>query len=120
MSQIRLYLDEDSMRRSLVYGLRARSVDVLTAADAGMIGRDDQDHLATATASGRVLYTFNTADYCVLHQELLTQGRFHAGIIVAPQQHYAVGEELRRLMRLVSSVPAEDMQNRLEFLSSWS
>jgi hypothetical protein len=31
MSQIRLYLDEDAMRKSLVFGLRARNVDVLTA-----------------------------------------------------------------------------------------
>jgi hypothetical protein len=37
MSQVRLYLDEDSMRRSFVFGLRARSVDVLTAAEADMI-----------------------------------------------------------------------------------
>jgi hypothetical protein len=94
-------------------------VDLVTAADAEMINRDDQDHLVTATASGRVLYTFNTADYCVLHQGWMTQGRSHAGIIVAPQQRYAVGEELRRLMRLMSSVTAEDMRGRLEFLSSW-
>lgn len=120
MSQIRLYLDEDSMRRSLVFGLRARNVDVVTAADAEMINRDDQDQLATATTSERVLYTFNTADYCILHQEWTSRGRVHAGIIVAPQQRYAVGEELRRLMRLVSSVSAEDMRSRLEFLSSWS
>jgi hypothetical protein len=40
MSQARLYLDEDSMRRSLVFGLRARNVDVLTASEAEMIGRD--------------------------------------------------------------------------------
>lgn len=66
MSQARLYLDEDSMRRSLVFGLRARNVDVLTALEAEMVNRGDQDHLAAATASGRVLYTFNVADYCIL------------------------------------------------------
>jgi hypothetical protein len=43
MSQIRLYLDEDSMRKALVFGLRSRNVDVLTAAEAEMINRDDQD-----------------------------------------------------------------------------
>jgi hypothetical protein len=46
--------------------------------------------------------------------------RLRAGIIGAPQQRYAVGKELRRLMRLVSRVSAEEMQNQLEFLSSWS
>lgn len=119
MSQARLYLDEDVMRRSLVFGLRARNVDVLTAAEAGMLNRADQDHLAAASTSGRVLYTFNVADYCKLHLTWTSQGRFHAGIIVAPQQRYPVGEELRRLMRLIGTVAAEEMRNRIEFLSAW-
>jgi uncharacterized protein (DUF433 family) len=41
MSRVRLYLDEDAMRRSLVFGLRARGVDVLTAAEASMVNRAD-------------------------------------------------------------------------------
>jgi hypothetical protein len=68
VSQVRLYLDEDSMRRSLVFGLRARNVDVLTAAEADMINRQDEDHLAAASAAGRALFTYHTADYCALHQ----------------------------------------------------
>ena len=118
MSKPRLYLDEDSMRRSLVFGLRARNVDVLTASEAEMINRTDEDHLATATASGRVLYTFNVADYCVLHQAWISQRRIHAGIVVAPQQRYSTGEELRRLVRLAGSLTAEEMRNRIEFLSA--
>jgi len=43
VSQVRLYLDEDSMRRSLVFGLRTRVVDVLTGAEAAMINRQDED-----------------------------------------------------------------------------
>ena len=42
MSQVRLYLDEDAMRKALVFGLRARNVDVLTAAEANMINRPDE------------------------------------------------------------------------------
>jgi len=95
-------------------------VDVLTAAEAEMINRDDQDHLTVAAASGRVLYSFNVADYCILHQTWTAENRFHAGIVVAQQQRYSAGEELRRLMRLISTVPAEQMRNRIEFLSAWS
>jgi uncharacterized protein DUF5615 len=120
MSQARLYLDEDAMRKALVFSLRARNVDVLTAAEAGMINRDDQDHLAVAATSGRVLYSFNVADYCILHQAWMSEKRSHAGIVVAQQQRYSAGEELRRLMRLISTVPAEEMRNRIEFLSAWS
>ena len=50
VSQVRLYLDEDAMRRSLVFGLRARNVDVLTAAEADMINRQDEDHPTAAVA----------------------------------------------------------------------
>lgn len=120
MSRVRLYLDEDAMRRSLVFGLRARTVDVLTALDAEMINHDDEAHLVTASSSGRAVYTYNAADFCLLHQRWIAEGRAHAGIIIGVQQRYRSGEELRRLMRLVSSVTAEQMRNRLEFLSSWS
>ncbi len=56
MSHLRLYLDEDAMRRSLVFGLMARNVDVLTAADAEMINREDEDQLATATVGTSPLH----------------------------------------------------------------
>jgi hypothetical protein len=49
ISAIRLYLDEDSMRRSLVFGLRARGVDVLAASEAGTINRSDEDRLERTT-----------------------------------------------------------------------
>jgi hypothetical protein len=39
--QIRLYVDEDAMARTLVRGLRARGVDVTTVLDAGMSAQDD-------------------------------------------------------------------------------
>ena len=82
MSQVRLYLDEDAMRRTLVFGLRARNVDVLTAAEADMINRPDEDHLVKASDAERALFTFNVADYCALHQRWMSLQRAHAGIIV--------------------------------------
>ena len=108
------------MRRSLVFGLRARNADVLTALDAAMIDREDEDHLATSAELGRALFSYNVPDYCVLHRKWLAQGRAHSGIVLAIQQRYSVGEELRRLMRLLSRVTAEQMRNRLEYRSSWS
>ncbi len=106
------------MRRSLIFALRARNVDVQTAAEANMINRRDEDHLAAATANSRVLYSFNIAEYCVLHQSWTSQQRPHAGIIVAPQQRYSVAEELRRIMRIIGARTSEEMRNRIEFLSS--
>ncbi len=42
-----------------------------------------------------------------------------AGIILAPQQRYGIGEQLRRLLRIHAHRTAEDMANQLEFLSHW-
>ena len=112
---IRLYLDEDTMDKALVSALRARGLDLLTAHEADMIERQDDDHLAFATREGRVLYSFNVGDYC----RLQAQGRFHAGLVLALQQRYPVGDQMRRLLRLVAAKSAEDMRNHIEFLSAW-
>jgi hypothetical protein len=113
--KIRLYLDEDSMDKALVAGLRARGVDVLTTREARMTERPDDAHLAFATSQGRVLYSFNVGDYCRLH----AGGGSHSGLILALQQRYPVGEQMRRLLRVIHRLSAEDMCNRVEFLSNW-
>ena len=48
MSRIRLYLDEDVMDGDLVRALRRHHVDTLTAFEAGMIQREDEDHFRFA------------------------------------------------------------------------
>lgn len=118
--KVRLYLDEDSMRQALVDALRARGVDVQTALDAGMIARPDEEHLQFATNERRVLYSFNASDYCALHSTWLAAGKEHSGIILAQQQQYSIGDQMRRLLRLIATRSAEEMTNRLEFLSGWS
>jgi hypothetical protein len=112
---IRLYFDEDSMDRALVSALRARGVDVLTAHEAQMIERPDEAHLAFAARRRRVLYSFNVGDCYRLHK----QGRSHAGLILVQQQRYTVGEQLRRLVRLVATRSVREMRNHVEFLSAW-
>ncbi|MDZ8110319.1 MAG: DUF5615 family PIN-like protein [Nostoc sp. DedQUE12a] len=111
-----LYLDEDSMDRDLVTALRSRGVDVITASDAGMLGYSDTDHLDYATSLGRVLYSFNKGDFYRLHIKYLTEGKTHAGIILAYQQRYSIGEQMRQLLELIGTKSAEEMQNNLEFL----
>jgi predicted nuclease of predicted toxin-antitoxin system len=116
---IRLYFDEDSMRRGLVRALRARGMDVITALDAEMVERRDEEHLDYATEQGRVLCSFNVADYCRLHSSYLAQGKPHAGIILMRQQHYSVGEQMRRLLGLAASKSGDEMKNWIDFLSAW-
>jgi hypothetical protein len=117
---LRLYVDEDAMDAALVQALCARGVDVLTAFEAEMIERSDEDHLDYATSQGRVLYTFNVADFCRIHAAYQSSSRPHTGIVVSRQKQYSVGEQMRRLLKLIAVRSAEQMGNHLEFLSAWS
>jgi hypothetical protein len=108
------------MAHALVEALRLRRVDVTTALDAGMIQRDDEEHLKYAAQQGRALYSFNVRHFYKLHTDYLSEGKSHAGIILAPQQRYSVGEQMRALLKLSAARSAEDMQNQVEFLSLWT
>jgi hypothetical protein len=107
------------MDGDLVRGLRSRGIDVVTAAEAGMIRRKDDEHLRWASEQGRALYSFNVGDYHQLHTEWTAAGRDHTGIILAQQKRYATGEQIRRLAHLIGSLTADAMRNREEFLGRW-
>ena len=66
------------------------------------------------------MYSFNQRDYMNLHTTFLGQGQSHAGIILARKDSYSIGEQMRRLIRLINAIPAEEMKNRVEFLGAWS
>ena len=107
------------MDSDLVRGLRSRGLDVLTAVDAGMIRRSDEDHLSLAAGQSRALYSFNVADYHQIHTNWVVAGRTHSGVILSRQKRYSTGEQIRRLVHLIGSISAESMANRAEFLSRW-
>lgn len=92
---------------------------MLTADEAGLRGRADAEQLVYASAQGRALYSFNITDYNRLHYDYLVAGDTHAGIILAAQQRYGVGEQMRRLLRIISTLTAEQLRDQLEFLSDW-
>jgi hypothetical protein len=117
--KIRLYMDEDAMSRALATALRKQGIEVNTARDAGMMGYSDEQHLKYVAEQGYVLYSFNAKDFYSLHTRLLKQGLSHAGIVLAPQGRYSVGEQMRRLLRLIAAKSAEEMIDQVEFLSAW-
>ena len=79
----------------------------------------DPEQLGFAQRHDRVLYTFNVGDFCRLHASHMEQGSSHAGIVVAQQKRYSVGEQMRRLLRLIAVKSSEEMRNSIEFLSTW-
>lgn len=119
MSQIKICIDEDAMDSDLVAALRSRGVTVVTALDAGLTEKPDEDQLAFAAERECVLYTFNVSDFYRLHTQWVGAGREHAGMILAPQQRFSVGEQLRRLLRLRATATIATMRNHVEFLRNW-
>ena len=120
MSAIRLYLDEDAGQHGLLDALRLRLVEVTRAQDVGLIEATDREQLEWCRHHGLVLYSFNVGHFLALHRQFLVGHEEHAGIILALQQRYSIGEQMRRLMKIVVAKSTEDMKNQLEFLSDWS
>lgn len=117
--EIRLYFDEDAQRGSVARALRLRGVNVQTTNEAAMVGKSDEDQLVYATSVGRITYSFNVKDFQSIHENWIAEGKSHAGIILSQQQRYGVGEQMRRLLKIVNTLTAEQIQDRIEFLSSW-
>ncbi|BAY29452.1 hypothetical protein NIES2107_12950 [Nostoc carneum NIES-2107] len=119
MSQIRLYMDEDSTAHSLVMALQNRGVDVITSLSVNRLGYTDEEQLKWATEQGLVLYSANIRDFYRLHSKFLSEEQSHAGMILVQQQRYSVGELMRGILRLIAAKSAAEMQNQVVFLSTW-
>ncbi|BAY64535.1 hypothetical protein NIES22_46340 [Calothrix brevissima NIES-22] len=119
MSQIRLYLDEDSVEKSLITAFRHAGLDIVTVADVSRQSYSDEEQLIWATEQGRAIYSYNRRDFCLLHSEFLSVQRNHAGIILLQQQRYSIGQQLQGVLKLVATQSAEEMVNQLVFLSAY-
>ena len=115
----KLYFDEDNAEEALVKALRGRGVDVCVPSQVGLLEADDLTQLRWCAQQQRVLVTCNIGDYYGLHSDFLAGNESHAGIIAIQQQTLSMGERMRRLIKLCSILAAEQMKNRIEFLSHW-
>ncbi len=119
MSQIRLYMDEDSTGRSLMLALQNRGVDVITTLSVNQLRYSDEEQLIWARSQGRVLYSSNIQDFYRLHTAFLTQEQPHSGMILVQQQRYSIGELMRGILKLIAAKSTEEMENQVEFISDW-
>jgi hypothetical protein len=113
---IRLYLDEDVHKR-LATALRLRQFDVTSVHELGRKGLSDEAQLQFATQEGRALFTYNVADFVQLHLDWLARGQTHAGIILSDQ--LPLGETLRRLLRLLNHITADEMRGQAYWLQAF-
>ena len=64
------------------------------------------------------MLSFNRGDFYRLHSQYLAEGKSHQGIILAKQQRYSIGQQLRQILELLPSKSEAEMVNNIVFLSS--
>ena len=100
-----LYFDED-VSVVLARVLVGRGFGVLTARDARMLGRSDEEQLIFATKISRVIVTHNRRHFEELHAIFAGRQLEHAGMVVAGQRD--VYEMARRVaLRLMCKQSAK-------------
>jgi predicted nuclease of predicted toxin-antitoxin system len=108
-----LYLDED-VPILLAALLQGRGMDVTTAQVQQRLGRSDEAQLAYAASQERCLLTHNRVDFEHLHAEYITQGKQHAGILIARRrQVYQLAD---RVMVLLNSRTADEIGGHLWYV----
>ena len=108
-----LYFDEDvSVVLALV--LVGRGFEVLTARDAAMLGRSDEEQLVFATNNRRIIVTHNRRHFEELHTIFVGRQLEHAGILVAGQRD--VYEMAKRVALLLRAVPIEDFRSQIFYI----
>lgn len=114
MTRPRVHLDADASNASLERELRKRGHDVTRAPNEWIkTEANDEEVLLSAAKRGRVVFTFNTRDFVRLARRIFK----HAGIIISPQ--HPMPRVLKALDRFFNEITAEEMQDRVRWLSDW-
>jgi len=82
-----------------------------------MIAAPDDIQLARAASEHRAILTFNIGDFAVLHDQYMAEGKEHWGIILSNRE--PIGELLRRILRMLNSVSAEELKNQVRWLNEF-
>ncbi len=93
------------------------SYDAVGAWEAGNTELVDQAQLEYAASEGRVLVTCNAQDFVPLYRKWWDAARHHSGIITSEQLEF--GEMLRRLIYLLETVTAGEMQDMIRNLAEF-
>lgn len=106
---IRFHLDEH-IDHEIAKALRRRGIDVTTTADAGLVGADDEQHIAFALSESRIIFT-NDSDYV----RLANSGIEHAGITYCAPNTRSIGEIVMLLSLLFDVGTEAEMKRRVEY-----
>ena len=107
---IRFHLDEHC-DPAIAAGLRLHRVDVTTTPDAGLLSAEDEEHIAYALETGRVIFT-QDEDFLRMN----AAGMEHRGIAFSAQQSRTIGQIIAGLLLIWEIYEPEEMVSRLEFI----
>ena len=99
------------MDRGIAIGLRQVAIDVVTSAEAGLLGAPDTVQLAYAHAAGRVIVT-QDRDFTRLHARQVE----HSGIAYSEQGSRSIRQIIEMLKLLDEVYDPHDMVRRLEYI----
>jgi len=112
----KLHLNENLSPR-LGRELRRYGFDVVTSQETELLSASDGVQLAHAVSEQRAILTFNVGDFAVLHEQYMAEGKDHWGIILSNRE--PIGELLRRPLRMLNSVSAEELKNQIRWLNEY-
>ena len=114
---VSLYLDAD-VNLKLAELLRAEGFEVVSAREVGNDELSDEAQLTYATARGQTIVTHNTKHFVPLFDEWWFAEKKHYGIVVSAQ--LPIGELLRRTLRFLNTVTADEMANNIVYLAMFA
>lgn len=107
---IQFHLDE-SVAGAIAKGLRQRGIDVTTSLDAGLIAASDEEQLAYAKATARVIFTHDD-DFLAMQGTHMP----HPGIVYCIKRKRTVRQMIEGLVRIHETMESEQMRNRVEYI----
>jgi nucleoside-diphosphate-sugar epimerase len=106
---VRVFLDAHISGRRIAQALRKAGHDVRAAdEERGLDGATDDELLQLATDEGRIMITFNVADFPDIARRWAESQRVHAGLaIVVGIDHGEYGTVIRVINRCLASRPGQ-------------
>ena len=116
MTKAKLHLDADCSNKQLWKALIDLGHDVTRTPQPDLpLDATDDEQLHWATGRGRILFTYNIADFIILTETSPN----HAGILLASQSTYTITSQVRMLDRALCETEAEDWLGLVRWLSDW-
>ena len=107
---MRFHLDEQ-VDPAIAQGLLQRGIDVTTTREASLLSAADEEHVAYALETHRVIFTHDR-DFLRIDSE----GIEHFGIAYCPPQSRTIGHIIRHLCLMYDFLEEDEMRGRVEYI----